>query len=400
MKLAFTRRRIVISFAAIAVIAIGGVTAWLVVSSLGSPNRSITQRTDSPAPDSNTQSTRIRVAAMGDMLAHDTIIDNAKTMDGYDFGHYFKNVRPLYKDADIVFCNQEGLSSGTEYGITGYPAFNAPSEFSSGLQSGAGCNFVNLANNHIGDKGPAATNATIANWNTLKPLVLAGANTSAQDQQRVRMATIKGVSVSLVSFADFNNNTATPAYSVNLYHDQELVRRLVTDARKKSDVVIASMHWGTEDSVDVNSDQSSQVKLLAELGVDVIIGTGPHVLQKQETITRPDGKPMLVWYSLGNFLSSQLTAQQLFSGVAKFDITRQINGTITVESPRFTPTYMHYDWSASEAKANNYLARKNAMLYPLKDASNLIATSQLETTVAAQREYIKQTLGAGVTLEE
>jgi hypothetical protein len=79
---------------------------------------------------------KIHISAMGDMLAHDSIIANAKTSGGYDFAHFFTNIRSSYGDADAVFCNQEGLSAGAAYGISGYPSFNAPTQYSAGLQSG------------------------------------------------------------------------------------------------------------------------------------------------------------------------------------------------------------------------------------------------------------------------
>lgn len=355
-----------------------------------------TSRPDAPKPTD----IRLRFAAMGDMLAHDTIIANAKTTNSYDFGVYFQKIRPLYKDADVVFCNQEGLSSGQAYGISGYPAFNAPTEFASALKDSAGCNLINLANNHIGDKGVAATNATIDLWKQLHPLAMSGANKTAGDQQQVSYVEVKGVKVGFVSFADFNNNTETPAYSVNLYHDEALVRKLVTEARNQADLVIVSMHWGTEDSAMVNADQRAQVDLLASLGVDTIIGTGPHVLQKVEKVNRPDGGHMVVWYSLGNMLSSQLNIPELFSGIARFDIVKSADSTIKIENLTFQPTYMHYEWTADEKARGDLLARRNVMIYPLSEtAEQPLARSQLKTTVEAQRRYISETLGPDVTVK-
>ncbi len=343
--------------------------------------------------------TSLHVAAMGDMLAHDTIIANAKTMNGYDFGRYFQKIRPLYRDADIVFCNQEGLSSGFTYGISGYPAFNAPTEFASGLRDGAGCNLINLANNHMGDKGAAATTATIDLWSRLRPLALSGANKSTSDQQRVSYAELKGIKIGFVGFADFNNNAGTPAYSVNLYHDEALVRKLVGEARSRADLVIVSMHWGAEGSAAINEDQKAQVDLLGSLGADIIIGTGPHVLQKVEKVTRPDGRQMVIWYSLGNMLSSQLNTAELFSGIASFDVVKSPDGPVKIENLAFHPTYMHYEWTADEKARGDLIARRNVMIYPLSEAAEPLSRSQLSTTVEQQRRYIVETLGPEVTVK-
>ena len=341
----------------------------------------------------------IHMVAMGDMLAHDSIIANAKTDSGYDFTKFFTNIKSGYKDADAVFCNQEGLSAGEQFGISGYPSFNAPTQFSADLQSSAGCNVINLANNHMGDKGVGAIKATIDNWTRLKPLAINGANKTAEDQNKVSYATINGIKIGFVSFMDFNNNKLTPDYSVNNYHDTALVNRLITDARANADAVIVSMHWGVEDSNTVSVDQQNQVNLLSSLGVDLIIGTGPHVLQKEQTVTRPDGGKMVVWYSLGNMLSTQLNINQLIGGIAQFDIVKIADKKVSIDNLAFTPTYMHYEWTAAQANASDLLARKNAMIYLLDSAAEPLSRSLFNTTVAAQKQYATNTIGSEVTIK-
>lgn len=376
---------------------LAGVAAWMVARS---HIEQTTTKTDQPAVNQPQETERrIRVAAMGDMLAHDTIIANAKTATGYDFGAYFNAIRPSYSSADVIFCNQEGLSAGAKYGISGYPSFNAPSEFSAGLQSGAGCNAINLANNHMGDKGVEATNATIDVWKSLRPLVISGANKSVDDQNKVSYTKVNDATLGFVAFADFNNNTNTPAYSINNYHDEALVRRLVNEARAKADVVIVSMHWGVEDSRTVSSDQQQAAALLSSLGADVVIGTGPHVLQKVETVPRSDGGKMVVWYSLGNMLSSQFDIKGLIGGIATFDIVKTENKKVSIQNLAFIPTYMHYEWTAAEKKRNDVLARKNAKIYLLKDATEALSRSFFDTNIAAQREYVISTLGSEVMVK-
>lgn len=385
----------------IVVLILIGVSAagYLFIRSISQPNDMPARPTISTAPNGLAEASRIHVAAMGDMLAHDTIIANAKTSTGYNFSKYFANVRASYDGSDVVFCNQEGLSAGEAYGISGYPSFNAPSQFSADLQSGAGCNLINLANNHMGDKGVAATNATIDVWNKLKPFGMSGANKSVADQNKVSYAELNGIKLGFVSFADFNNNKETPGYSINIYHDKALVRRLVGEARANADVILVSMHWGVEYASEVSVDQQDAVELLSSLGVDVVIGTGPHVLQKVETVPRKDGGKMVVWYSLGNMLSSQLEIQHLIGGIAQFDIVKTKDRQVSIDSLSFTPTYMHYEWTAEEKARDDLLARKNAMIYLLKDAANPLSRSQFHTTVAAQQQYVTSTLGSNIPIK-
>ena len=381
------------------VIIIFGLLIWWYSTLNNKTNTASKTKTSQAVKQTVKDSNVIHFAAMGDMLAHDTIIANAKTESGYDFGKYFTNIRSGYSNANVIFCNQEGLSAGEQYGISGYPSFNAPTQFSNGLQSGAGCNLINLANNHMGDKGVDATNATIDVWNNLKPLGFSGANKSATNQQNASFSEINGIKIGFVSFADFNNNQSTPGYSVNIYHDEALVRSLVTQARTNADLVVVSMHWGVEDSSIVSSDQMAQVDLLSSLGVDVIIGTGPHALQKVETVTRQDGGKTVVWYSLGNMLSSQLNIKELIGGIAQFDITKVSQGKVNITNLTFTPTYMHYEWTATEAANSDLLARKNAMIYLLNSAADPLSRSLFNTTVAEQKQYVIDTLGPEVTVK-
>lgn len=347
-----------------------------------------------------TKTSIVHFAAMGDMLAHDTILANAKDSNGYNFQKFFTNIRPSYQSADVVFCNQEGLSAGEQWGISGYPSFNAPTQFSADLQDGAGCNLINLANNHMGDKGTDAIDATLDVWSNLKPLGVSGANKSVEDQKKISYFTKNGIKFSFLSFADFNNNTDTPSYAINIYHDTALVDSLVSEARANSDVVIVSMHWGVEDSTSVSDDQLSAADMLNKLGVDVVIGTGPHVLQMMQTVYRTtDNFKTVVWYSLGNMLSSQLSVNELIGGIANFDVVKDEKGTISTENYTFIPTYMHYEWTAAEAANGDLLARKNAMIYLLDNAAEPLSRSLLNKTVAELKQHVINTIGTEVTVK-
>ncbi|MFZ2125174.1 MAG: CapA family protein [Candidatus Saccharimonadales bacterium] len=391
----------IVTLAALFVVSLVGGLIWYFSQSIDTQTTAGTSQTPSvekTVPD-KPKDTVIHLSAMGDMLAHDTIIANAKTGSSYDFTKYFKNIKSSYEKSDIIFCNQEGLVSGEKYGISGYPSFNAPTKFATDLDS-VGCNLINLANNHMGDKGMATINDTIDVWSGLKPLAYSGANKSESDQNKVSYATVEGVKIGFVAFADFNNVNSTPAYSVNIYHNQALMTKLVKEARKNANVVIVSMHWGVEDSNTVSADQKTQVNLLSSLGTDIIIGTGPHVLQKAEVVKRSDGGKMVVWYSLGNMLSSQLNIKELIGGIAGMDITKSVTtNKISVSSLTFTPTYMHYEWTASQAANGDLLARKNAMIYLLDSAAEPLSRSLFNTSVAAQKQYVIDTIGSEIKIK-
>ncbi len=347
-----------------------------------------TTEVDEANPNSETQDTTadpgpprtVRIAAMGDMLPHDTVNLRAEVGDSYDYTPFFTNVRQHIAGSDIVFCNQESPSAGEAFGITGYPSFNAPAEFSRDLEQ-VGCNVINLANNHIADKGQDAIDGTLDTWDALSPLAVSGANRTPSDQQKVAYFEAGGRTFAFIAFTDLSNNNEIPAHSVNMFGDS-LVRDLSREAASKADYVIASAHWGVEDSSTVTVGQENWAQLMADNGVDLIIGTGPHVIQPADKID-----DTVVFYSLGNFLSTQLTIEQLTGGIAYIEVPVEGDPTLS-----FMPTYMSYTWTADQAAAEDLLSRNNLNLYPLDDAGSRIESSLFNTTAEAQIKRISDLL--------
>lgn len=335
---------------------------------------------------------RLRFAAMGDMLAHDSVVGQAKTPSGYDFTRYFAKIRPLYAGADVVFCNPETPVAGDILPISGYPTFNAPREFARDL-SASGCNLINLATNHMYDKGQAGVDATIKNWQALKPLALAGANRTASDRDQVAYFTKNGLKVAFLAYMDFSNAALPNDYAVESYHHEVALRSKLAAARAAADVVVVSAHWGDEDSTTLNSDQTRTAQLFAEAGVDVVIGTGPHVLQPVKMLKNAAGHKTLVWYSIGNMLSSQLTVNELTSGVAGFDIVKTTSG-ITIENLSFRPTFMTYNWPAADRAAQRLSTRTDLVLYPLTEAESQLHQMFPGETLRTRQQFIADTLGS------
>lgn len=332
----------------------------------------------------------IRLVATGDMIAHDSVNANAKKADGgYDYTALMAGMKPYFTKADIRFCNQATPAGGEGFGISGYPSFNAPIDFARGIE-GVGCNLINIGTNHTNDKGQGLIDATVAAWdNRPSILAVAGANRSLGEQNQSRTFTVKGVKFAFLSYTTYSNNTALTPHGVNMYNEA-LATAQVAEAKKNADIVIVSMRWGTEYSPDVNAQQDAIAQTLTNLGADVILGHGPHVLEPVKKLKSTDGtNEATVWYSLGNLLNTQLEAEALIGGFAVMDFDA---ATKKVTTTAFMPTYMHYEWSAAEKRANNLLARRSLQMVPLDQAHELLAKSLLNTTVEVQTNRVKGVL--------
>src|SRR5690606_24530411 len=133
-----------------------------------------------------------------------------------------------------------------------------------------------------------------------------------------------------------------------------------------------------------------EAKFLADQGATLILGHDPHVLQPVKEVSGKDGNKALVWYSLGNFLNTQLETEALFNGLAVMDIDRNSK---QITSVGYLPIASMYEWSPDEAKDEDLLARTNVKLHALDDVTDeMVTANQLDTTVEAQRSRLSDTV--------
>ncbi|MFZ1483693.1 MAG: CapA family protein [Candidatus Saccharimonadales bacterium] len=380
-------------------VVVSSVGLWLWTAKDSSSPTSDNKAASKTSPQPQQAKNSVRMYAMGDMLPHDSVVSQAKQGNSYNFTSYFSSVQPLYKDADAIFCNPEAPVSGDTYGVSGYPAFNAPTAFARDLasSSGAGCNVITMGNNHINDRGQDVLEDSVAVWRGIKPLAVTGANTSPAEQKQVPTFTQNGVTVAVVALNEYNNRPPANSYALNSLSDETLVKTLMTTAKGSADAVIVSIHWKQENITQSTAAQRAAVARVAALGADVIVGTGPHVWQEVAYVPSSSGKQTLVWYSIGNMLSSQLTIDQLTSGIAGFTIHKEGNGAVKVDTITIDPTFMSYTWPAAAKAADNLAARSDLRLQPLKDADSRIAAMFGPSRSSAERlDFLKQTVGSDV----
>lgn len=328
--------------------------------------------------------THIRMLATGDWIAHDAINQEAKKSEGYDYTSMLDPFTLDFKSADLNFCNLATLAGGEQFGITGYPVFNAPFEWMYAMKD-LGCNIINTGTNHTNDKGQAPITSELNELDKQDMLAAAGAGRNTEEMNKVRYFEKDGVKFAFVSYSTYSNLPNPNPYSLVRF-EEPLVTNQLTEARANADVVIVSMRWGTEYSEEVNAAQKQQAKKLAGLGADIILGHGTHTLQPVDKLAGLDGRQTIVWYGLGNFLNAQLETTGLTGCVA--DLQIEI-ATKKVSSNMCLPFYQHYEWTAEEKAAEKLLSRKNFLIMPLYNAAEYMAKSQMDSTVEEQMARIQ-----------
>ncbi|MCA9326144.1 CapA family protein [Candidatus Saccharibacteria bacterium] len=369
----------------LAIVLVGAFACWLLWPQTSSPQ---------PSPKPKTANSDITLLAAGDFIAHDSINMAAKQPSGsYDYLPLMDTFTPIFRQYDIRFCSDGVLNGGTQFGVSGYPKFNSPTEFVDGMTK-VGCNLVANGTNHSFDRDQSVINATADAW-ARQPNMLAavGLNKNKQDQQKVHVFMVKNTKVAFLAYTTYLNQDA-PAqndYGVNVF-SEDFAKSQIAEAKKQgAQIIIVSMRWGTEFSSQVNELQRKDASFLAAQGVSLILGHGPHVVQPVEKIA-----DTTVWYSLGNFLNTQLQPETVFGGLAQITFNTKTH-KITKQS--FLPVYAHYEWTADQAAKEDLLARKNVKMYLLKDTTQaLIDKQQLKTSVDAQRQRLQTIVGPNVPL--
>ena len=303
---------------------------------------------------------RISLVAVGDNLIAQSISRNAKTAGGYDFHPIYRFIKPWVEAADIAFINQETPIVGTRE-PSGYPTFNSPNELG---QAVADCGFdiVNQANNHCLDKGLSGLVATADFWDGYSDILMIGTNRSQEEQDTIRIQQYGELRFAWLSYTYGTNGIPLPEPYVVSLLDKERILSDIEKAKKLSDAIIVSVHWGVEYATTENAEQQVLAQTLADAGVLLVIGHHPHVLQPVKILEGKDGNQTPVVYSLGNFLSNQEKSIRMLGGMLSCDIVYE-DGSFSIENLGVIPLVTHYE--------SGYT--KNT-IYPLRDYTTALAS--------------------------
>lgn len=298
---------------------------------------------------------------VGDALIHSSIYMDAKTTDGsFNFKPILEKIKPIASKYDLKYYNQETVLGGVELGLSNYPRFNSPYEVGDAFTD-AGFNLVSLATNHTMDKGEQGVLNSLSYWSKQSSVLTAGSYASFEDRDKKVVKEINRIKYAFFSYTTWTNGLETPTgkeYLNNVY-SEELAKNDIERVKDEVDVIIVAMHWGTEYSKGISDSQLEIANYLSNLGVDIIIGSHPHVVEPIEFI----GKTMVI-YSLGNFISDQIGVERLTGLMVSVNIHKKVekdNTTISLENPE---AELIYTYSAA------YPRKRNFLVYPYSELND------------------------------
>lgn len=271
--------------------------------------------------NSDFKSTSINLTAVGDVMAHSPQLkaqydSNSNT---YSFDNNFKYIKKYIETSDLSIANLETTLAGEDIGYSSYPTFNTPDAIASALKN-TGFDIISTINNHTFDKGSHGFDRTLS---VLKELNFetVGTKSNVYDDDYI-IKDINGIKLGITSYS-YGDIINSDKYLNGIKISDECKERAnifsssnVNDAfntinntiskLNDTDIQILIIHWGNEYQRVPSKFQSELAQLLSDAGVDIIIGSHPHVVQPVEMIKSSDGSnETLIVYSLGNLISNQ-----------------------------------------------------------------------------------------------
>lgn len=295
---------------------------------------------------------QVSLIMVGDILLHTSVEESAKREDGsFNYHAIFENVKEEIAEADLALVNQEVIIGGVELGVSGYPAFNAPYEIGDCLVD-VGFDVICHGTNHALDKGRSGLNNCLDFWaNNYPDIAVLGINNSVESQNDIYIYEREGIKIAILNYTYGTNGIAMPQdmpYAVDMLDDDRVCAD-IKKAEEEADFTIVCPHWGTEYNLGVSSEQEKWTQIFLENGVDLVIGTHPHVIEPIELLMDENtGHEMLVYYSLGNFVNwtsgtGEGVANRMVGGMAKVTLAEAETGEVYIQDWGVEPLICHVE---------------------------------------------------------
>ena len=356
---------------------------------------------------------KITLAAVGDQIATERALEIADANKGevgdleYDFNPWYKEVGPAIRQYDLRYINQETVFAlGDTWGETPthYPSFNSPVAVAEAI-SDQKFNLVNFATNHIYDFQDSGIELSHERWKQFPELIVAGSFTSEQDRETVQMIERNGTTFAFLAYTygdnRFANGEEVPSNDYyDCFFDEELMTADIERAKKVADGVIVSMHWGEEYDENPTGEQRQWAQWLADIDVDLVIGTHAHTVQPVEYYTGRNGNITPVVFGLSDLICSWELADTLLSGMFTCDFVVDEQGHPRARELKWHPMV---EWSDDEETYVRFLSSMdedtiNANTLPT-DEQNQFAlyrdkTQRVVSQIPVEWDAVEQDLSA------
>ena len=295
-----------------------------------------------------------KIIMVGDILLHTPVEESCLQPDGsYDYDSLFSHTKEEIIAADLALVNQEVIIGGADLGISGYPCFNADYSLCDSLV-GAGFDVICHATNHAMDKGRAGLVNCSEYWRDEYPeITVLGihdtADTSTSCGADPTIIELGDIRIAVLNYTYGTNGISLPAdmpFAVDLLEEKQVAAD-IQRAEELADFTIVCPHWGTEYRLTSDASQEKWIKIFAENGADLILGTHPHVIEPIEWVTDEASEhEMLVYYSLGNFVNwtsgtGEGVANRMVGGMAEVTLTKNEDGEVEIADYGVKPMISH-----------------------------------------------------------
>ena len=308
------------------------------------------------------------LSSVGDLLIHAPVFNSVWTSSGeYNFNLIFRYVKPYLEEADFCVANLEVSLGGTENGLqySGYPLFNCPDSIVDAAKN-MGVDMLTLANNHTYDCGYSGF---IRKIGVIENRGVQYTGVAKDNTQKLyNIVNVNGIKIGIINYTYETPSTGEGNKAINgILIDKSAVNLINTFNYEKLDVfysdlenkislmkndgaevIVVYPHWGTEYLLEANDYQKQMAQKMCDLGVDVIIGGHPHVVEPVDVIkSEISGKETVCLYSMGNFISNQrkhlmnLSTGNTEDGLI-FTVTfeKYGNGEVKIKSAEVLPTWV------------------------------------------------------------